>query len=111
MATSAEFEVNPIGISFDPERMVAAWRDGADHAELHPARRWTCGCPPTRSRRAEREGGIEAAHEVAVRAHGSRGLSAEQLGCGQTHWSVEGLGGGKAGQAVAAGLAGAARLA
>jgi hypothetical protein len=35
MATSAEFEVNPIGISFDPERMVAAWRDGADHAELH----------------------------------------------------------------------------
>ncbi len=35
MRTAPEFEVNPIGISFDPEQMLAAWRDGTGAAELH----------------------------------------------------------------------------
>lgn len=35
MRTAPEFEVNPIGVSFDPERMLLAWRSGADAAELH----------------------------------------------------------------------------
>lgn len=35
MRTAPEFQVNPIGVSFDPEQLVAAWKDGADAAELH----------------------------------------------------------------------------
>ncbi len=35
MRTSAEFQTNPIGINFDPERLVAAWRAGANRDELH----------------------------------------------------------------------------
>ena len=35
MRTAPEFETNPIGISFDPEQMLAAWRSEGDAAELH----------------------------------------------------------------------------
>jgi catechol-2,3-dioxygenase len=35
MRTAPEFETNPIGISFDPERMLAAWRNEGDAADLH----------------------------------------------------------------------------
>lgn len=35
MRTAPEFESNPIGVNVDPDRLVAAWRDGADAAELH----------------------------------------------------------------------------
>jgi catechol 2,3-dioxygenase len=35
MRTAPEFEVNPIGVSADPERLLAAWRDGVGAAELH----------------------------------------------------------------------------
>jgi catechol 2,3-dioxygenase len=35
MRTAAEFEVNPIGVPIDPDQLLAAWRDGADAAQLH----------------------------------------------------------------------------
>jgi catechol 2,3-dioxygenase len=35
MRSAPEFEANPIGVSVDPERMLAAWHEGADAAELH----------------------------------------------------------------------------
>jgi catechol-2,3-dioxygenase len=35
MRTAPEFDVNPIGVNVDPERLLAAWRDGVDAAELH----------------------------------------------------------------------------
>lgn len=35
MRTAAEFETNPIGIGFDPEQMLAAWRSDGDAADLH----------------------------------------------------------------------------
>ena len=28
-------DVNPIGIGFDPERLLAAWREGTSARELH----------------------------------------------------------------------------
>lgn len=37
MRTAPEFETNPIGVSFDPERMLAAWQAGASAQELHRA--------------------------------------------------------------------------
>jgi hypothetical protein len=35
MRTAPEFETNPIGIGFDPELMLAAWRSDGDAADLH----------------------------------------------------------------------------
>ncbi|MGI8711999.1 MAG: VOC family protein [Solirubrobacteraceae bacterium] len=35
MRTAPEFEVNPIGVNVDPERLLAAWRELGDAAELH----------------------------------------------------------------------------
>lgn len=35
MRTAPEFQENPIGVNFDPERMWRAWKDGTDAAELH----------------------------------------------------------------------------
>ena len=35
MRTAPEFEVNPIGVSFDPQAMLDAWRASADAAVLH----------------------------------------------------------------------------
>lgn len=35
MRTAPEFEVNPIGVNVDPERLLAAWREEPDAAELH----------------------------------------------------------------------------
>ncbi len=35
MRTSPEFEVNPIGINTDPERLLAAWRESGDAAAVH----------------------------------------------------------------------------
>jgi catechol 2,3-dioxygenase len=35
MRTAPEFETNPIGISFDPDLVVAAWKSDRDAAELH----------------------------------------------------------------------------
>ncbi len=35
MRTAREFETNPIGVNVDPDRLVAAWREGSDAAELH----------------------------------------------------------------------------
>lgn len=35
MKTAPEFAVNPIGIPFDPDQLLAASRAGADPAELH----------------------------------------------------------------------------
>ncbi|HTU30821.1 MAG TPA: VOC family protein [Solirubrobacteraceae bacterium] len=35
MRTAPEFEVNPIGINVDPDRLAAAWRELDDPAELH----------------------------------------------------------------------------
>ncbi|WP_434004168.1 VOC family protein [Candidatus Dormibacter sp.] len=35
MRTAPEFNTNPIGVNADPEQLHAAWRAGADAAELH----------------------------------------------------------------------------
>ncbi len=35
MRTAPEFKANPIGVNTDPEQLHAAWRAGADTAELH----------------------------------------------------------------------------
>ena len=35
MCTAPEFEVNPIGVTADPEQLLAAHREGVDAAELH----------------------------------------------------------------------------
>jgi len=35
MRTAPEFEVNPIGVNADPDRLLAAWRETGDAAELH----------------------------------------------------------------------------
>lgn len=35
MRNAPQFAADPIGVSVDPEKMVAAWRGGADAAELH----------------------------------------------------------------------------
>jgi len=35
MRAAPEFDVNPIGVPIDPDQLLAAWRDGADAAELH----------------------------------------------------------------------------
>jgi catechol 2,3-dioxygenase len=35
MRTAPEFQTNPIGVNVDPEQLVAAWKAGADAAELH----------------------------------------------------------------------------
>jgi catechol 2,3-dioxygenase len=35
MRTAPEFQVNPIGINTDPARLLAAWRESGDAAELH----------------------------------------------------------------------------
>jgi hypothetical protein len=35
MRTAPEFEVNPIGVNADPDRLLAAWRQTGDAAELH----------------------------------------------------------------------------
>lgn len=35
MRTAPEFQTNPIGVNFDPELLVAAWKAGADADELH----------------------------------------------------------------------------
>jgi catechol 2,3-dioxygenase len=35
MRNSPEYKANPIGVNVDPERLYAAWKDGADHQELH----------------------------------------------------------------------------
>lgn len=35
MRTAPEFEINPIGVSFDPELVLAAWRSEGDAADLH----------------------------------------------------------------------------
>ncbi|MDQ6773935.1 MAG: VOC family protein [Candidatus Dormibacteraeota bacterium] len=35
MRTAPEFKANPIGVNTDPEQLLAAWRAGADAAELH----------------------------------------------------------------------------
>ena len=35
MRTAPEFAANPIGVPVDPDRIIAAWREGAADAELH----------------------------------------------------------------------------
>ena len=35
MRTAPEFQVNPIGVSFDPEQLLGAWRATPDVAEVH----------------------------------------------------------------------------
>lgn len=35
MRNAPEFAADPIGVSVDPDKLVAAWQDGADAAELH----------------------------------------------------------------------------
>jgi catechol 2,3-dioxygenase len=35
MRTAPEFQENPIGINTDPEKLLEAWKAGADAAELH----------------------------------------------------------------------------
>jgi catechol-2,3-dioxygenase len=35
MRNAPEFQANPIGVSFDPDMLLAAWKEGADAAELH----------------------------------------------------------------------------
>jgi catechol 2,3-dioxygenase len=35
MRTAPEFHTNPIGINTDPDRLLEAWKAGADQAELH----------------------------------------------------------------------------
>jgi catechol-2,3-dioxygenase len=35
MRTAPEFETNPIGVNVDPDELLAAWKAGADAAELH----------------------------------------------------------------------------
>jgi catechol-2,3-dioxygenase len=35
MRTAPEFAANPIGVPVDPDRLVAAWREGASAGDLH----------------------------------------------------------------------------
>lgn len=35
MRTAPEFKANPIGVQIDPDKLLAAWRAGADAGELH----------------------------------------------------------------------------
>ena len=35
MRTAPEFRANPVGVQFDPNALLAAWRAGADAAQLH----------------------------------------------------------------------------
>ncbi|HLH66981.1 MAG TPA: VOC family protein [Solirubrobacteraceae bacterium] len=35
MRTAPEFQANPIGVNTDPQKLLEAWRGGADAAELH----------------------------------------------------------------------------
>jgi hypothetical protein len=35
MRTAPEFAANPIGVPVDPDRLVAAWREGASADDLH----------------------------------------------------------------------------
>jgi catechol-2,3-dioxygenase len=35
MRTAPEFKANPIGVQIDPEKLLSAWRAGADAGDLH----------------------------------------------------------------------------
>ena len=35
MRTAPEFKTNPIGVQIDPDKLLSAWRAGADAGELH----------------------------------------------------------------------------
>ncbi|HEV2029290.1 MAG TPA: VOC family protein [Candidatus Dormibacteraeota bacterium] len=35
MRTAPEFKANPIGVQIDPDKLLSAWRAGADAGELH----------------------------------------------------------------------------